>query len=588
MNESPENLRPGPAERLARLSPEKRTLLQRKLETQQVSGIDLVAQSLSDCGITHIYGVAGSPTQPVLAACNRRQIRAIGPYHQTSAVLMALAHNYQAGQLVAATLVSTGPATTNAITGLLVAQENGWPVIVMGGQRSSFQTFDAIPSVKQVTKYCVEVPSADAIGNCIHEAYQIAISGRPGPVYVQLHEDILMGNADASSLPAISPIRTVPGLKDVEIESIVHAAISASRPSILLGEGIRWSVVPEQLKELIEVLDIPIITSPMGRGFLPDDHPLCLNQARTALQAETDFALVLGARLNWVFRHGSELSPKASVIRCDLELDVEDKAVVEHQFIQCDPGEMITHLLDAVKARCGDFSDPGRKKRMGAWHKHLRSNADETRRLLNEKFESSKKQPMSPYRMMKEIRDALPRDAICISEGYVSMVVAQQVIPAYRPTGRMDAGMSACMGVGIPFGIGAGVAKPDRPVVVITGDYGFSLTAMEMEVCVRQEIPILVIVANNQGNIGAMRQKTLFPQEGAELVTMYSPGLEYNRIMEVFGGLGTTVTEPDQLKSAIEEALAGGLPTCINVVIDPHEPIPNAWGEQAPNLASYE
>ena len=580
-NESSESLRLGPAERLARLSPEKRALLQQKLKAQQLSRTDLIAQSLTDCGITHIYTVAGSPVQPILASCYRRAIRLIHPYHQTSAVLSALAHNYQAGQLVAATLVSTGPAVSNTMTGLLVAHQNGWPVLVMGGQRSSFQGFDAVPLIKQLTKYCVEVSSPDQIGKSIHEACHIAVSDRPGPVYLQLHEDVLLGVAGAApSVPA--PVRKIPQVTEDEIGKIAQALIAARRPSILLGEGIRWSVVPEHLRELIETLQIPIITSPMGRGFVPDDHPLCFNQARTALQAGTDLALVLGARLNWVFRHGSELAQTATVIRCDFEADEQDKPVVDVQFVRGDPGQMITQLLEAVNTQKESLNETGRKAKLEDWRTALQRNSNETRRLLSEKIEHSSQSPMSPYRMMQAIKEVLPADAILITEGNISMIVAQQVIPSYRAAGRMDAGVSASMGTSIPYGIGAKVACPDRPVVVITGDYGFSLTAMEMEICIRHKIPILVIVTNNQGNIGANRQKMLFPQEDAELITMFSPGLEYDRVMQMFGGHGETVTEVDQLAARIKKALAGALPACINVLVDPHEPVPNAWGEQAP------
>jgi thiamine pyrophosphate-dependent acetolactate synthase large subunit-like protein len=182
--------------------------------------------------------------------------------------------------------------------------------------------------------------------------------------------------------------------------------------------------------------------------------------------------------------------------------------------------------------------------------------------------------------MMKEVRDALPRDGICITEGNVSMLTAQSVIPAYRPASRMDAGTNACMGIGIPFAIGAKIACPDRPVVVVAGDYGFSLSAMEMEVCVRHKIPIVVVVANNQGNNGAIKQKSYFPDDHSERVTMFQPMIEYNRIMTMFGGQGETITDPDHLTQALQRALSAALPVCINVVIDPEMPLPNAWGDQ--------
>jgi len=570
------------AERISRLSPEKRTLFQRQLSAKRLRGFDLVARSLRENGISHMYGIAGRPTEEVLPACVTQGIRPIGVYHQTSAVCMALAHNYQSGRLVAAALVSAGPATTNAITGLLVARENGWPVIVLGGRRSSFQKFDPMPIVSHVTKHAVQVPSTDSIGASIHEACQIALSDRPGPVYLDLHEDVLTGHAVAQEVPSAGSAtfaQTAPSALDSEIDRIAATLLAARRPAMLLGKGVRWSVAPAQLRELCEVLALPFITSPMGRGFIPDDHPLCFNRGRTTLQSQADVILVLGARLNWVFRHGTELSRNAQIFRVDTCRDDEHEAVVQTEFVHADAGDFVTRLLTMLKSRQDETTDAHRQQRVGEWHKSLHADSEKNQQLLDQRMNCDKL-PMSPYRMMKEIRDALPRDAICTTEGNVSMLAAQTVIPAFRPAARMDAGTNACMGVSIPFAIGAKVACPDKPVVAVAGDYGFSLSAMEMEVCVRHGIPIVVVVANNQGNNGATKQRQYFPGDDSELVTMFQPGLQYDRVMKMFGGQGTTISDPNLLKPTLAKALAAGKPCCVNVVIDPHTPLPNAWGDQ--------
>jgi 2-hydroxyacyl-CoA lyase len=560
------------------LSPEEET----RVLAKPRRGYDLVAESLRESGITHLYGVAGRPSEEILPACASHGIRLIGVYHQTSAVFMALAHNYQVGKLAAAVLVSAGPAATNAVTGLLVARDNGWPVIVLGGRRSSFQKCDVLPIVHSVTKHSVNVPSIAAIREHIHEACRIAMSGRPGPVYVDLHEDILAGDAAAGpdDSAARLPLRA-PSVSDADLEKVAAALLSAQRPALLLGKGVRWTVVPEQLRELIDTLGLSFITSPMGRGFIPEDHPLCFNRARTVLQSQADVVLVLGARLNWMFRHGCELA-NAQVFRVDILRDDEDGALIPTQLVHADAGNFVTRLLDLLKSRSQEVSSSDRRQRLDDWHNALRATSEETERLLDQQINCDSR-PMTPFRMMKEIRDALPRNAICITEGNVSMMAAQPVIPAFLPASRMDAGTNGCMGVGIPFAVGAKIACPDRPVVVIIGDYGFSLCAMEMEVCVRHNIPIVVVVANNQGNNGAIKQKAYFP-DCAERITMFQPGLEYDRIMKIFGGQGMTITEPEMIKPALENAIAAQEPFCINIVIDPETPIPNAWGKQSSNL----
>jgi thiamine pyrophosphate-dependent acetolactate synthase large subunit-like protein len=280
-----------------------------------------------------------------------------------------------------------------------------------------------------------------------------------------------------------------------------------------------------------------------------------------------------------MFRHGAELSRTARIFRVDICQDTEDHGAIATEFVHGDAGDFVHRLLDVLKSRSVQGHDD-RLRRVNDWHRNLQAVADDTQHILDRRI-SSDRRPMSPYWMMKEIRDTLPREAICITEGNVSMTVAQPVIPAFMPASRMDAGTNACMGVGIPFAIGAKVACPERPVVAVVGDYGFSLSAMEMEVCLRHRVPIVVVVANNQGNNGAIKQKLYFPDHAAELVTMFQPGIEYDRILQMLGGQGRTITDPYLLKPALADAISSGAPACINVVVDPDTPLPNAWGEQS-------
>ena len=566
-------------ERLASLSPEKRELIRRQMAARRLRGSELVALALRQCGVTHVYAVTGQPTEIVLPACQANNIRPIGVYHQTSATCMALAHNYQAGRLEAVALVSAGPAVSNAITGLLVARDNGWPVIVLGGNRSSFQQFDALPIVSPVTKHAVRVTSTQSLQEHVHEARRIAMSGRPGPVYLDLHEDVLTGHARPASHGEPGTGRGGElATADTNLEMIADTLLQARRPAMLLGKGVRWTVPADRLHRLIETLGLPVITSPMGRGFIADDHPLCFNHARTVLQSQADVVLVLGARLNWVFRHGAELSREARVFRVDIHPD-EERTAVPIDFIQSDAAAFVDRLLLRLGDRQAEISDPNRRRHIETWHNTLQAASARTRQRLELRMQD-RTLPMSPYRMMREVRDALPDDVICITDGNISMRAAQTVIPARLPASRMDAGTCACMGVGIPFATGAKLACPDRPVVVITGDYAFSLNAMELEVCIRHDIPVVVVIANNQGNCGATKQRAYFPGDSTQRVTMFQPELEYDRIMTMFGGKGVTVRDPEVLQATLQNAIASGSSCCINVLVDPEMPLPNAWGEQ--------
>ena len=182
--------------------------------------------------------------------------------------------------------------------------------------------------------------------------------------------------------------------------------------------------------------------------------------------------------------------------------------------------------------------------------------------------------PMSPYRMLKEIRDFLPRDAISILDGNVFMAVGQQVLPSFLPASRFTAANNGCMGIGIPFGIGAKLCQPDRLVIAICGDTAFAFSAMDMETAVRHRIPIIVVVVNNEGNTGGILERVYFPDHD-ERVTMFQPDIHYESIMRAFGGHAEHVERPEQLRPALERAVASGKASCINVKVDPYAPYPS-------------
>jgi 2-hydroxyacyl-CoA lyase 1 len=562
------------ASRIAALSEEELTRLGNNLGGRFVDGHTLVAQNLKRLGITHVYCVSGTPIRETLARCGQSGMRPIGVRHQQAGVMMAVAQNYMTGRLTAVSILSAGPAVTNAATSVLVARDNCWPVVVLGGRRSlsmqgmgSFQELDAIPIYKSITKWAAVVESPSCIPAYLESAFRIAASGRPGPVYLDLPEDVLGGLAVASN----SEARASDDRSEPDTDAIDRAADvlrSAVRPAVIVGKGIRWSGPYEELRRLVNDHGIPFVTSPMGHGYLPDDHPLCYNQARGVLLREADAVLLLGARLDWSFRFGSELAHDVKLIQINIdptEIGVNKTPAVG---IVGDVRKVLQRILAQLEA-AGE-----RRKTVDLvpWYRRL----TEERARKRHKYESlmnCDSLPMTPYRMFKEIRDFLPRDAICILDGNIFMAAAQQVLPAYLPASRMTAGSNGCLGVGIPFGIGAKLAMPDRLVVVICGDTAFGFNAMEMETALRHRAAVIIIVVNNEGNCGALMQKA-FCTSGGDRVTMFQPDIRYENIMSAFGGHAEFVDRPEQLQPALKRAIASGKAACVNVQVDPYAPYP--------------
>jgi thiamine pyrophosphate-dependent acetolactate synthase large subunit-like protein len=431
----------------------------------------------------------------------------------------------------------------------------------------TFQELDAIPIFQSVTKWCEVVESTSSIPRFLETAFKIAVSGRPGPVYLELPEDVLTGLSHGYS--ACAPvIRKSPELRADTIERAVDLLIAADRPAMIIGKGVRWSEPYEELKRLMDNFGIPFITSPMGHGYLPDDHRLCYNAASSLLQANADVVLLVGARLDWTFRFGTEFARDAKLIQIDIhgqEIGVNRSATVG---ITGDAKKALSAMVERMALKnAGD-----NKERFSDWYKILDAAKEKELAALKVAINCSRV-PMSPHRMLKEIRDFLPRDAITVLDGDVVMAPAQQVLQSYLPASRFTAGSNGCPGVGIPFGIGAKLAQSSRLVAVVCGDTAFGFNAMEMETAVRHKIPIVVVVVNNDGNCGALtKEANSFP--ACERVTMFQPDIRYEAIMRAFGGYAEFVERPEQLRPALKRAVASGTAACINVKVDPNAPYP--------------
>jgi 2-hydroxyacyl-CoA lyase 1 len=542
--------------------------------TSSLDGHTLVAQTLRCLGITHVFGVSGTPIRETFAYCAKAGIRTIGARHQQAAVLMATAQNYVAGKLVAIALVSAGPAVTNTVTGVLVARDNAWPVLVLGGRRpltmqgmGSFQDLDALPIFASITKWSALVDKVEKIPEYLTYASRIAMTGRPGPVYLDLPEDVLTAFSSNDCVTQPLNAETTP-FDSASITMAAEALLTAERPAMIIGKGVRWSEAYLTVTRLIDTFNIPFMASPMGRGYLSDQHRCCFNEARTLLQSKADVILIAGARLDWTFRFGSEFARDARVIQVDIH---EPEIGINRQPYAGIVGDLKT-ILDGLFDEMSRRKHSYQAERLVPWHAELQS-AKSEKLAAYAKRASTETLPMSPHRMLREVGEFLPREAMVVLDGNVFMAAAQQILPCCVPVSRLTAGTNGCMGVGIPFAIGAKLAEPGRMVLAICGDTAFAFNSMEMETAVRHKIPILIIVVNNDGNSGGLIQKALYPAE-FERITMFEPGIHYEQIMRAFGGHGECVDAPEQMKPALDRSVRCGAAACINVRVDPYAPYP--------------
>jgi len=565
-------------QRLARLSPAQRALLEQRLQAEPVGGHALVARTLAGLGVTHVYGVPGQPVYDTFAACASEGIRLIGTRHQHPAALMAMAHNYLVGRQHAVSIVSTGVPCANALGAVVVARDNCWPLVLLAGSApltasdsGYFMALDCAQIYRPITKWATRVLETRTIPTCIVEAFDVASNGRPGPVLVELPEDILTGLTAGASMPALSS-RTP---RELELEpsvlqQVTAALTSAKRPLLIVGKGVRWSSCFAELRELVDALSIPFSTSAIARGAIPDNLPLCVNAIPWIAQSQADVVLLLGARLDWNLRYGEQLASDATLIQVDIHAPEFGRNQRTKIGVHTDAGEFLRAMLKKMTAAQRALAQ---NQRDHGWVVSLRQLREEVQ-IKREAQASNDGHRISPLRLAKEIRDALPDDAITIFDSNLTMAACERMIPVQVPLSRLTPGTSGCMGVGIPYAIAAKLVHPDRPVVAICGDFAFGLSAMELETAVRHNVPVVIVIANNDGNGGALRQRMHMRNANPERVMMFQNGLRYDRVAQIFGGFAQNVTRAQDIGPALTRAIASNRPACINVAVDPDAPFP--------------
>jgi 2-hydroxyacyl-CoA lyase 1 len=573
MSTRPDNGEPGaPADdvidRLRRLGPAQSKAFKARLHAGRRRGHDIVARSLHSLGVTHLYAMPGLPTDETIGACVRAGLDTTGARHQQAAVMMAAAHNYVAGRVASVAMVSSGVAVTNALTGLLVAQENCWPVLLLAGavERSArgtgaFMELDGIAVAGRIAKACVRIDSTDTIAAQLADAMHTAMEGRPGAVYVEMPADCLSGFSAEKQRGETVHTRgsTLTGELSAAIGQAADLLLAAHRPVMLFGKGVRWDDAHLRLRELAEYLSLPFLASPMGRGLLPDDHPLSRTPDQSRLLAEADVVLVAGARLNWTFRYGSEIRPDARIIH----IDCADEAFHEG------PPRTLA-LRGAASAILPALLECLRQREHSGTHRSRSENWPPDVSVIPNTERPPCHSP-TPGQLAAALARVLPQDAIVVLDGNVTLLAAQKHISANIPLSRLTPGTSGCMGTGLPFAIGAAHARPERPVIVVTGDMALSLNFFEFETAVRHGVPVVVVLANNDGPSGTRRQRSAFPAGHDEHVLEYQAGLRYDEMARQLGVNTACIDSIDALPEAMARALSMRRPALIQIQVDPLE-----------------
>ncbi len=525
-----------------------------------MTGNEILARCLKDHRVEVIFFLMGGPMIDCENACLGQEIRMIDARHEQAAAMMAIAYSRLRRQ-PSVCMACSGPGATNLVTGIANAFVDSAPVVAIGGSSpvsqwgmGAFQETDQVALFRPITRWADRCYDARRIPELVETAFRHAFGSRPGPVYLDMPGDILYRDVPDDQVrwtPAAAERRRPQGEPHL-VERALDLIAGSERPVLVNGSGVLWAQAEEEIRALVERASIPFYATPQGRGAIPEDHPLSFLGARGAAWREADLIVLIGTRQNYVI--GYARPPRWNAAAKLIQIDIDPAEIGRNRHadvgIVGDAKAVLAQLLDAGD---GDFHAERRK----GWISYL-AGQDEERRAEQERRMSTDGRPIHPLRLCKEVRDFLPRDAVLCVDGQEILNYARGAIPFYAPH-SLNSGPYGCMGVGLPFGLGAKVAMPDKLVVVLHGDGSFGLNAMEMDTALRHRLPVLCVISNNGGWTATDRFKV-----GRELGFT-----RYDLMFAAIGCHTEYVEEPGLIRPALERAAASGTPAVVNVVTDP-------------------
>jgi oxalyl-CoA decarboxylase len=553
-------------------------------EVQAVTdGFHLVIDALKLNGIDTIFGLPGIPITDLTRMAQAAGIRVISFRHEQNAGHAAAIAGFLT-QKPGICLTVSAPGFLNGLTALANATTNCFPMILISGssereivdlQQGDYEEMDQLAIAKPLCKAAFRVLNAEDIGVGVARAIRAAVSGRPGGVYLDLPAKLFAQTMDAAA-GKNSLIKVVdPAPRQIPSPDAVQRALNllkgAKRPLILLGKGAAYAQADADIRALVEKTGIPYLPMSMAKGLLPDTHEQSAAAARSYALPEADVVMLIGARLNWLLSHGKGKTwggkghkdwGGQKFIQIDISPHEADSNVRIDAPVVGDIGSCVSAVLAAIDATAG----AGWPKPPADW---LAAIAERKNKNIAKMAETLAKNPtpMSFHSALAVVRDVIKAnpDAILVNEGANALDFTRSIVDMYQPRKRLDVGTWGIMGIGMGFSVAAAVTT-GKQVIAIEGDSAFGFSGMEVETICRYNLPVCVVVLNNNG---VYRGTDVNPTGGPDVApTVFVKGARYDKLMEAFGGVGAHATTPVELRKAMDEAIRLRRPALINAVID--------------------
>ena len=534
-----------------------------------VHGGKLAARALKKAGVECVFTLSGGHVMAIYDGCLDEGIPVIDVRHEQAAVHAADAWSRLNPGSIGCAILTAGPGVTDGVTGVANAWRANSPILVIGGQgpfdklrMGSLQEMDHVGVMRPITKWADACYDTARIPDYIEMGVRHAISGNPGPAFLEIPMDVLMGRVESmESVRWPKFRRTAPQLAPLEADcrEALEILASAKRPVLMAGTSVKWSNASAGLNAFLERTQIPTYVNGMGRGTVPPGSNYLLNRSRKDAMKQCDVFICAGVLLDFRLGFGNSIPADAKII----QLDIENELIGQNR--SADVGivgnigasfETILKIMDDEKQTL-DFS---------GWLNELKPREAELEAAVEADLNSDES-PVDPLRMCREVRDFLAdfdQDCILIGDGGDIVAQASKVLPVPAENGWMDPGPLGTLGVGMPFALAAQASQPDKRVLIIYGDGSFGLNGFEYDTAIRFNLPIVGIVGNDAAWGQMIRpQATIYGSN--RLVATKLNYTRYDKIVEAMGGHGEYVERPEDIRPALERAFASGKPALVNV-----------------------
>ncbi len=543
-----------------------------------IIGGKLVADALAERGVDYVFSLSGGHITPIYQFLENSPVKIFDVRHEQAAVFMAEAQA-RMNRKPAVAMVTAGPGFTNALTGIASARLSNAPVILIAGcvgteatEKLDLQDMTQLPVIEPMVKkaYVCHVP--ERIPEYVDMAFRAAMSGRPGPVYLEFPCNILNAKVNMSM---VRKPRTALASKPVDRENtkkVIEYLKAAKNPIVVGGSGLWYSDAEKEIIEFAEKIGIPVYTGGAGRGVIPDTHPYCFESSLAIRPGSamitlmtTDMVLFLGGRLSLFYIFGEIFPPTAKFIQVDIAPDEIGRNRTIDLPIVSDIKSFLKELnLVIDEQKIGDTL----KAQYTPWVDTVRAAHENGKKEAKAMWECETL-PMHPMRLAQEVNKFMNReDDIVVADGGDTSTWMGMTRTIVKGGTYLDYGLYGCLAVGIPYANAAKLKHPDKRVLLIMGDGSAGFNFMEFHTAIRKKLPIVVVIANDASWGMIAHSQTLrlghnIP-DGTEL-----GWVDYHKMVEVLGGFGALVEKPEDIAKALEAAFASGKAACINVKVDP-------------------